>query len=113
MNEVAWRACLLWPSDLSFYVEQPKRLLLAYWLGAMATGLILGVAIVEWLNKSGVVSTSKHTVSPGVDLALGALALVVAVVPGTGEWAKRQAKRRATSLAPLFRACYARAAGDS
>jgi Sap, sulfolipid-1-addressing protein len=86
---------LLTATTVMLFLQRPKRLLLGYWLGAMATGLIFGLVIVDWLKKSGVVSTSKHTVSPGIDIALGVLALVVAVVVGTGEWAKRQAKRRA------------------
>ena len=85
---------LLTATTVMLFLPRPKRLLLGYWLGAMTTGLTLGVVIVNWLNNSGVVSTSKHTVSPGIDIALGVLALVVAVVIGTGEWAKRQAKRR-------------------
>jgi Sap, sulfolipid-1-addressing protein len=85
---------LLTATTVMLILPKPKRLLLGYWLGAMTTGLVLGVVIVNWLKNSGVVSTSKHTVSPGIDIALGVLALVVAVVVGTGELAKRQAKRR-------------------
>jgi hypothetical protein len=85
---------LLTATTVLLFLPKPKRLLLGYWLGAMTTGVLLGIVIVNWLNHSGVVSTSKHTVSPGIDIALGVLSLVVAVVVGTGEWAKRQAKRR-------------------
>jgi hypothetical protein len=75
-------------------LPKPKRLLIGYWLGAMTTGITLGIVIVNWLKNSGALTTSKHTVSPAIDIALGVLAIVVAVVVGTGEWAKRQAKRR-------------------
>ena len=85
---------LLTATTVMLILPKPKRLLIGYWLGAMTTGLTLGIVIVNWLKHSGVISTSKHTVSPGIDIALGVLALIVAVVIGTGEWAKRQAKRR-------------------
>jgi hypothetical protein len=85
---------LLTATTVMLFLAKPKRLLLGYWLGAMTTGVLLGIVIVNWLKNSGVVSTSKHTVSPGIDIALGVLAVVVAVVVGTGEWAKRQAQRR-------------------
>jgi hypothetical protein len=75
-------------------LPKPRRLLIGYWLGAMTTGITLGIVVVNWLKNSGAISTSKHTVSPAIDIALGLLAIVVAVVVGTGEWAKRQAKRR-------------------
>jgi hypothetical protein len=86
---------LLTATTVMLLLPKPKRLLLGYWLGAMTTGLTLGIVIVNWLKNSGALSTSKHTVSPAIDIALGVLALVVAVAVGTGEWAKRQAKRRA------------------
>lgn len=85
---------LLTATTVMLLLPKPKRLLLGYWLGAMTTGLTLGIVIVNWLKKSGFVSSSKHTVSPGIDIALGVLVLVVAVVIGTGEWSKRRAKRR-------------------
>jgi hypothetical protein len=85
---------LLTATTLMLFLPKPKRLLLGYWLGAMTTGLTLGIVIVNWLSNSGAVSSSKHTVSPAIDIALGVLALVVAIVVGTGRWAKRQAKRR-------------------
>jgi hypothetical protein len=86
---------LLTATTVMLLLPKPKRLLLGYWLGAMTTGLTLGIVIINWLKNSGALSTSKHTVSPAIDIALGVLALVVAVVVGTGEWAKRQARRRA------------------
>jgi hypothetical protein len=85
---------LLTATTVMLVLPKPRRLLIGYWLGAMTTGITLGIVIVNWLKNSGVVSTSKHTVSPTVDITLGVLALVVAVVVGTGEWAKRQARRR-------------------
>jgi hypothetical protein len=86
---------LLTATTVMLLLPKPKRLLLGYWLGAMTTGLTLGIVIINWLKNSGALSTSKHTVSPAIDIALGVLALLAAVMVGTGEWAKRQARRRA------------------
>jgi len=85
---------LLTATTVMLLLPKPKRLLLGYWLGAMTTGLTLGIVIVNWLKNSGAIGSSKHTVSPAIDIALGFLALVAAVVVGTGEWAKRQERRR-------------------
>jgi hypothetical protein len=75
---------LLTATTVMLLLPSPKRLLVGYWLGAMTTGLTVGLAIVHWLNESGTVNTTKHTVDPVVDLVLGGLALLVAVVVGTG-----------------------------
>lgn len=69
-------------------LPSPKRLLLGYWLGAMTTGVTVGLAIVHWLSGSGTVDTTKHTVDPVLDIVLGALALLVALVVGTGRAGK-------------------------
>jgi hypothetical protein len=71
---------VLTATTVMLLLPKPKRLLFGYWLGAMTTGLTLGIVIVNWLKKSGIISSSKHTVSPAIDIALGVLALVVAVV---------------------------------
>ena len=85
---------LLTATTVMLLLPKPKRLLLGYWLGAITTGMTVGIAIVFWLKNSGAVSTTKHTLAPGVDLVLGGLALLVAVVVGTGRWSEHQAKRR-------------------
>ncbi len=61
-------------------LPRPVKLMLGYLLGAMMTSITLGIVIVLSLNGSGAVSTTKHTLSPAADIALGGLALVVAVV---------------------------------
>ena len=86
---------LLTASTVMLLLPKPKRLLLGYWLGAMTTGMVLGLAIVHWLKNSGAVSETKHTVAPGIDIALGLLALLVAVVVGTGRWSEHREKRKA------------------
>jgi hypothetical protein len=62
---------------------RPKKLMLGYLAGALTTSVTLGIVIVRTLETSGAVSTAKHTVNPIVDLALGAILLVVAGVLAT------------------------------
>ena len=75
-------------------LPRPKRLLLGYLLGAYTTSIILGLVIVHWLNESGTVSTTKHTVNPILDITLGLFALLLAFVIGTGRLADRQRRNR-------------------
>src|SRR6185295_13921573 len=62
----------------------PKRLLFGYLLGAYTTSITLGLVIVFSLEGSNAVSTSKNTISPAQDIAIGLVLLVVALVLGTG-----------------------------
>jgi Sap, sulfolipid-1-addressing protein len=75
-------------------LDRPKRLLLGYWLGAMTTGVSVGLAIVYWLHDSNVVSTTKHSVNPALNIVLGLIALLVAVVIGTGRFAGEESRHR-------------------
>lgn len=75
---------LLAASTVMLLLERPARLMLGYLLGAYLTSITLGLVIVYSLKHSGAVSTTQNTVSPGVDLALGGLALAGAFVLGTG-----------------------------
>ncbi|MGO9753505.1 MAG: GAP family protein [Solirubrobacteraceae bacterium] len=72
-------------------LESPKRLLSGYLAGAYVTSLICGLLLVFTLNDSGTSSTSKHTVNPIINVALGALVLLVAFVVGTGRDKRRRA----------------------
>jgi Sap, sulfolipid-1-addressing protein len=71
---------LLAATTVMLLLPHPKRLLLGYLLGALMTSITLGLLIVFQLHGSGAVSTARHTVSPGMDLALGGIALVIAYV---------------------------------
>ena len=75
-------------------LPSPKKLMLGYLLGAMLTSITLGLVIVFALKSSSLVHTAKHTINPIVDLALGAIFLVISLVLGTGE-DKRLEERRA------------------
>jgi Sap-like sulfolipid-1-addressing protein len=61
-----------------------KRLMLGYLLGAYTTSISLGLVIVFSLSGSSAVDTARKTLSPGEDIVLGLLALLVAFVLGSG-----------------------------
>jgi hypothetical protein len=90
----AFNPSLLTATTVMLLLPNPKRLMLGYLAGAYTTGVIVGVAVVEWLHGSGVVSTTKHSVAPGVALALGAIALIAAFVVGSGSLARRRERRK-------------------
>jgi Sap-like sulfolipid-1-addressing protein len=85
---------LLTAATIMLLLPSPKRLMMGYLGGALTTGVIAGVAIVEWLSGSGAVSSTKHTIAPGIDLALGALALIGAYVVQSGRVARSRERRR-------------------
>jgi hypothetical protein len=75
----------------------PMRLMLGYWLGAMLVSVTLGIVIVFAFDGSSAVSTTKNTLSPVADIVLGCIALLLALVLGTGRdegWSERRAQRR-------------------
>lgn len=74
---------LIAATTVMLLLPSPKRLMLGYLAGALMTSITLGIVIVRTLEDSGAVSTAKHTVNPFVDLALGAILLVVAGVLAT------------------------------
>jgi hypothetical protein len=79
-------------------LPSPKRLMLGYLLGAYLTSITIGCVIVLSLGQSGAVTTTQKTVNPGVDLAIGALFLVLGFVLGTGRdraYRERRAQKRA------------------
>ena len=84
---------LLAATTVMLLLPQPKRLMLGYLLGAMLTSITLGLVIVFTLQNSSAVDTAQNSVNPAVDIALGVLLLVVALVLGTGRQ-ERFVKRR-------------------
>jgi len=85
---------LLTATTVMLLLPNPKRLMLGYLAGALTTGVVVGVAIVEWLSGSSAVSGTKHTVAPGIDFAFGGIALVAAYVIQSGRVERRRARRR-------------------
>jgi hypothetical protein len=99
---------LLAATTAMLMLPHPKRLLVGYLLGAAITSVTLGLAIVFTLRHSGLVSTTKATLGPGTDIALGLLALVVAFVLGSGrdrrvaEWRKARKAANGTHGPPRW-----------
>jgi hypothetical protein len=89
---------LLAATTVMLLLDHPKRLLVGYLLGALLTSVTLGLVIVFTLDGSA--STAQHTLSPAMDLALGAILLLVAFLirPGrqpkeTGRLAERRRRK--------------------
>ena len=66
-------------------LDKPARLMLGYLLGAYVTSITLGLVIVFSVANSSTTNTTENTLSPAVDIALGAIALIVAL----GLWSGR------------------------
>jgi hypothetical protein len=74
-------------------LDRPVRLMMGYLAGAYLTSITLGLIIVFSLSDSSATTTTENTISPAVDIGLGALALAVAFVLHTGR-AERLRERR-------------------
>ncbi len=75
---------LLAATTVMMLLPQRKRLMTGYLLGAYTTSLVAGLVIVFSLHGSSVAKTSTHLLSPSGDIAIGAIALSVALVMATG-----------------------------
>ena len=85
-------------------LPDPAKLMTGYLLGALMTSITLGLVIVFTLSSSGAASTTENTLSPAADIALGAIALIAALVlcpgatnagPSSGASRRRQSRTRA------------------
>ena len=76
-------------------LPSPKRLMFGYLLGAYMTSITLGLVIVFALQGSSAVNTTESTVSPAVNLTLGAIMLIAAFVLATGRDAHMAERRNA------------------
>jgi hypothetical protein len=76
----AFYPALLAATTVMLLLDNPKRMLVGYLLGAYMTSITLGLVIVSSLKNSGVTEDAKQTLSPAMNLALGAIALVIAFV---------------------------------
>ena len=81
-------------STMMMLLPNPKKLMLGYLLGALTISISLGIAIVLTLNNSSAVTTTKRTLSPAVDIALGAILLLLAFVLSTGRPERAAQQRR-------------------
>jgi len=89
----AFNPTLLAAVTVMLVLDNPKRLLLGYLLGAMMTSITLGLVIVFALGgSSSGTSSAKHTINPILDIVLGLLILVIVFVVATGRDHKRRAR---------------------
>ena len=83
-------------------LRNPERLMLGYWLGAMTTGIASGLVIVFALQDSAEQST-KHTVSPVVQLVFAALLIVAAIALAKGVGKHHETKEKKDKKPPKWR----------
>ena len=89
----AFNPTLLAAVTLMLALDDPKRLLLGYLLGAVLMSITIGLVIVFALSGSSrATSTAKHTINPVFDVALGVIVLVVTFVVATGRDRRRRAR---------------------
>jgi hypothetical protein len=93
---------LLAAVTIMLLTPHPKRLMLGYVLGAYATSFAVGFAVVFEIHGSGVLGSSRHTLSPAADVVIGAVALAVALALATDRdaplrrWRARRSERKAS-----------------
>jgi Sap, sulfolipid-1-addressing protein len=79
-------------------LDRPVRLMGGYLLGAYLTSITLGLVIVFSLSDSAAANTTQNTISPAVDVGLGAVFLAISFVFYTGR-VERMRQRRAAKKA--------------
>ena len=82
-------------------LRNPEQLMLGYWLGAMTTGIASGLVIVFALQDSAEQST-KHTVSPLVQLVFAALLIVAAIALAKSKDEDREKKPKKDKKPPRW-----------
>jgi hypothetical protein len=80
-------------------LDRPARLMGGYLLGAWLTSITLGLVIVFSFPGSSTTNTTQNTLSPAADIALGLLALAVALVLNSGRRERMRERRRARKAA--------------
>jgi hypothetical protein len=91
---------LLAAATVLLILPNPKKLMLGYLAGALMTSVTLGLVIVFALQDSGAVNTAKRTINPVLDIAAGAILLVISIVIGTGRRPRRKPKEPKADKAP-------------
>jgi Sap, sulfolipid-1-addressing protein len=90
----AFYPTLLAISVVLLSTPQPRPMLLGYAAGALIASIATGLAIVFVLADSGALDDSRPKVSPAVDLAAGALVLVLGWLVATGRVERVRERRR-------------------
>jgi len=91
----AANATLLAAVTVMLFLPSPKRLLLGYLVGALLTSLTIGFLIVFVVHDASSASTARNTVSPSIDIAFGAILLLVAYVLSSGRDQRLKERRKA------------------
>lgn len=85
---------LLAAVTLMMMLPRTREVMLGYLLGAYLASVSLGMLIVFSLHGSGSVEAARRTLSPGEDLVLGALVLIVGLVLRSGRDERLRERRR-------------------
>ena len=87
MPELVWLAILsaFWPTlvvvdALAFQTPKPERILIAFLAGGLISTVSIGTLVVFGLQDTSVVTSSKSTTDPALNITIGALALLAAYV---------------------------------
>ncbi len=80
----AFNPTLLAAVTAMLMLPHPERLLFGYLLGATVTSVTCGLLLVFALPDTHTANTAKNTVSPLIDIILGALVVLIAFWVGTG-----------------------------
>ena len=90
---------LLAATTMMLLLDRPARLMAGYLAGAYLTSVTVGLIIVFTLSGTSVTKSVQHTVNPLIDIALGLIAFVVALVIRSGWLERKRADRRASKAA--------------
>lgn len=90
---------LVGATTVMLLLERPTKLMLGYLAGAMMTSITLGLVIVFSLSNSSTAKTTQNTLSPSVDIGLGAICLAIAFVLYTGRYERLRQRRQARKAA--------------
>lgn len=84
---------LLAATTVMLLLPHPEKLMLGYWLGAMAMSMASGLLLIYALGGSGTATTTKTTISPVADFVLAAVLLIAAALLARGAVARFRARR--------------------
>jgi Sap, sulfolipid-1-addressing protein len=76
-------------------LDHPTKLMVGYLLGALVTSVTIGLVIVFSLSNSSTTNTTQNILTPGVDMVLGGLALLLAWILWSGRHERLSERRRA------------------
>jgi Sap, sulfolipid-1-addressing protein len=90
-------------------LPRPKPLLRGFWLGAMVMSVTCGLVVVFALGgSSGATTTTRHTISPIIELVIGVILVLLALVLFSGRdqryTARRERKQEAKANKPPSKA---------